>query len=62
MVARKPPLTDAEKMRLKALGRWADEGGADPCGPQVPGAPDYCAEEEEEPSKHEGGKDPGGSD
>ena len=60
MVTRKAPLTDAEKARLRALGRWADEGGADPCGPQVPGAPDYCAEDE--PAKGKGGKDPSGPD
>jgi hypothetical protein len=39
---------DAEKMRRKALGRWENEGGAEPCGPQVPGVTKDCEEEEAE--------------
>lgn len=42
--SKSPP--DAEKMRRKALARWADEGGADPCGPQVPGVEKDCADED----------------
>ena len=41
------PLPDAEKMRRRALARWENEGGADPCGPQVPGVARDCEEEEE---------------
>ena len=37
---------DRERMRRKALARWEDEGGAGPCGPQVPGVDGDCAEEE----------------
>jgi hypothetical protein len=39
------PLPDAEKMRRRALARWENEGGADPCGPQVPGVAKDCEEE-----------------
>ena len=42
------PSPDAPKMRRKALARWEDEGGADRCGPQVPGVAKDCAEEESE--------------
>jgi len=42
------PLPDAEKMRRRALARWENEGGADPCGPQVPGVAKDCGEEEAE--------------
>ena len=38
--------TDREKRRRKAIARWEDEGGAGPCGPQVPGADSACDEEE----------------
>lgn len=38
------PLPDAEKMRRRALARWEDEGGADACGPQVPGVAKDCDE------------------
>ena len=37
---------DRERMRRKAIARWEDEGGAGPCGPQVPGVDSDCAEEE----------------
>ena len=40
------PSSDAESMRRKALARWENEGGADPCGPQVPGVARDCGEEE----------------
>jgi hypothetical protein len=40
-----PP--EAEKMRRRALARWENEGGADPCGPQVPGVAKECGEDEE---------------
>ena len=42
------PLPDAEKMRRRALARWENEGGADPCGPQVPGVAKDC---EDSPSQ-----------
>lgn len=42
------PLPDVETMRRRALARWEDEGGADPCGPQVPGVAKDCGEEEAE--------------
>ena len=35
-----------ETQRRKALARWEDEGGAEPCGPQVPGVAKDCADEE----------------
>ena len=44
-MAKSKPLTDAEKMKRKALARWADEGGADPCGPQVPNVAKDCGED-----------------
>lgn len=34
---------DREKMRRAAIARWENEGGAGPCGPQVPGVEDECA-------------------
>ena len=37
---------EAETMRRRALARWEDEGGADACGPQVPGVAKDCGEEE----------------
>ena len=40
------PLSDAEEMRRKALARWENEGGAAPCGPQVPGAARDCDEKD----------------
>lgn len=43
------PLSDTESMRRKALARWENEGGADPCGPQVPGVARNCGEEEAGP-------------
>ena len=45
--------TDAQKMRRKALARWEDEGGADRCGPQVPGVAKDCAQEESGTTKGE---------
>lgn len=42
-----PNQPDAEKLRRKALARWENEGGADPCGPQVPGLTKDCEEEAE---------------
>lgn len=42
---RNRPLPEAEKMRPTALARWENEGGADPCGPQVPGVAKDCEEE-----------------
>ncbi len=39
---------DADKMRRKAFSRWEDEGGAVPCGPQVPGLKNDCDDEEAE--------------
>jgi hypothetical protein len=36
-----------EKPTPRALARWEDEGGAEPCGPQVPGAPTHCAGKKE---------------
>jgi len=30
----------------EALARWENEGGADPCGPQVPGVAKDCGEAE----------------
>ena len=42
------PLPDAETMRRRALARWENEGGADPCGPQVPGVAKDCGEDEAE--------------
>jgi hypothetical protein len=47
MPKNKPP-SDAEKTRRKALARWENEGGADPCGPQIPGVAKDCGEEEAE--------------
>ena len=40
------PQPEAEKMRRRALARWENEGGADPCGPQVPGVAKDCGEDE----------------
>jgi hypothetical protein len=37
--------TDADKMRRKAYSRWENEGGAVPCGPQVPGVAPNCEDE-----------------
>lgn len=37
---------DRERMRRKAIARWEDEGGAGPCGPQVPGTDSECEEGE----------------
>lgn len=34
-----------ETQRRKALARWEDEGGAERCGPQVPGVEKDCADE-----------------
>ncbi len=42
---RKKPPPEAEKLRRRALARWENEGGADPCGPQVPGMAKACGEE-----------------
>jgi hypothetical protein len=41
-------LADAERMRRKAFSRWENEGGAVPCGSQVPGVEKDCADDEEE--------------
>jgi hypothetical protein len=43
---------DAERLRRKALSRWENEGGSDPCGPQVPGVMKDCEEEEAEAEAH----------
>jgi hypothetical protein len=43
--------SDAEKTRRKAIARWENEGGADPCGPQVPGVAKDCGEEEQEEAR-----------
>jgi len=40
---------EAERMRRKALSRWENEGGAEPCGPQVPGADNVCTDDDDEP-------------
>ena len=39
---------EAERLRRKALARWENEGGADPCGPQVPGVAKDCPDGEAE--------------
>jgi hypothetical protein len=36
---------DRERMRRKAIARWENEGGAGPCGPQVPGGDTDCDDE-----------------
>lgn len=50
------PLPDKERMRRRALARWEDEGGADACGPQVPGVAKDCAAEEEEATDERAGR------
>ena len=33
---------EAERLRQKALSRWENEGGAEPCGPIAAGAETRC--------------------
>lgn len=44
-MAKDTPLSEDEKIRRKALARWENEGGADSCGPQVPGVGTDCDED-----------------
>jgi len=49
------PLPEAERLRRRALARWENEGGADPCGPQVPGVAKDCDEDETAAEQDEDG-------
>ena len=42
---------ERDRMRRKAFSRWENEGGAVPCGPQVPGVEKDCDDEESKDHK-----------
>jgi hypothetical protein len=48
-MAKSEPFPDPEKPRPEALARWENEGGAEPCGPQVPGVAKDCSDTPSEP-------------